>query len=301
MKDFIKIFFILIIIVSAFITGRNYGEKTVVETTDYKTMSSAEQRISQTESELNNIKEKFQNLIDQNNLSKKEDMYSKMMTFLLVDLGLRLTEEKQKEYDSAIKNAVVETKREVAEEKQETQKPTAPKEKKWSKHSASKFKSYEWMLQNTQTDLEARKILKDLEIKDLDSLLKDATNTDEQKGEKLFGTYRGKIFGVDHKEYGSLVISLKEKLSEVESDKKGLEGDVKIYRKGQSIGSSEFTQNNLGLTPLGTEGIIIEAGGRYYQFYKIENSQKLGGYFYERLTNGTTKTIGSFLLTQTGQ
>ena len=293
MKDFIKIFFILIIIVSAFITGRNYGEKTVVETTDYKSMSSAGQRMSQTESELSNIKEKFQNLLDQNNLSKKEDMYSKMMTFLLVDLGLRLTEEKQKEYDSAIKNVEVVTKREVAQ--------IIPKEKKWSKHSVSKFKSYEWMLQNTQTDLEARKILKDLEIKDLDSLLKDATTTSEQKGEKLFGTYRGKIFGVDQKEYGSLVISLKEKLSEVELDKKGLEGDVKIYRQGQSIGSSEFTQNNLGLTPLGTEGIIIEAGGRYYQFYKIENSQKLGGYFYERLTNGTTKTIGSFLLTQTGQ
>ena len=301
MKDFIKIFFILVIIVSAFITGRNYGEKTVVETTDYKTMSSAGQRISQTESELNNIKEKFQNLLDQNDLSKKEDMYSKMMTFLLVDLGLRLTEEKQKEYDAAIKNVEVVTKREVAEEKPVAQKPAPPKEKKWSKHSASKFKSYEWMLQNTQTDLEAKKILKDLEIKDLDSLLKDATNTDEQKGKKLFGTYRGKIFGVDQKEYGSLVISLKEKLSEVESDQKGLEGDVKIYRQGQSIGSSEFTQNNLGLTPLGTESIIIEAGGRYYQFYKIENSQKLGGYFYERLTNGTTKTIGHFLLTQTGQ
>lgn len=293
MKDFIKIFIILVIIVSAFLTGRNYGEKTVVETTDYKTMSSAEQRISQTETELNNIKEKFQNLLDQNDLSKKEDMYSKMMTFLLVDLGLRLTEEKQKEYNNAIKNVEVVAKREVAQ--------IIPKEKKWSKHSASKFKSYEWMLQNTQTDLEARKILKDLEIKDLDSLLKDATTTSEQKGEKLFGTYRGKIFGVDQKEYGSLVVSLKEKLSEVESDKKGLEGDVKIYRQGQSIGSSEFAQNNLGLTPLGTEGIIIEAGGRYYQFYKIENSQKLGGYFYERLTNGTTKTIGSFLLTQTGQ
>ena len=119
MKDFIKIFFILIIIVSAFITGRNYGEKTVVETADYKTMSSAGQRISQTESELNNIKEKFQNLLDQNDLSKKEDMYSKMMTFLLVDLGLRLTEEKQKEYDAAIKNVEVVTKREVAEEKAE--------------------------------------------------------------------------------------------------------------------------------------------------------------------------------------
>ncbi len=296
MKDFIKIFFILVIIVSAFITGRNYGEKTVVETTDYKTMSSAEQRIGQTESELNNIKEKFQNLLDQNDLSKKEDMYSKMMTFLLVDLGLRLTEEKQKEYDSAIK-----AQEEKAEPRKREIAQIIPKEKKWSKHSVSKFKSYEWMLQNTQTDLEARKILKDLEIKDLDSLLKDATTTNEQKGEKLFGTYRGKIFGVDQKEYGSLVISLKEKLSEVESDKKGLEGDVKIYRQGQSIGSSEFTQNNLGLTPLGTEGIIIEAGGRYYQFYKIENSQKLGGYFYERLTNGTTKTIGSFLLTQTSQ
>ena len=301
MKDFIKIFLVLIVIVIAFVTGRNYGEKTVVETTDYKTMSSAEQRISQTESELKNIKEKFQNLLDQNDLSKKEDMYSKMMTFLLVDLGLRLTEEKQKEYDSVIKNAeVVKESKTVLEVKREVAQIT-PKEKKWSKHSASKFKSYEWMLQNTQTDLEARKILKDLEIKDLDSLLKNATNTDEQKGKKLFGTYRGKIFGVDHKEYGSLVISLKEKLSEVESDKKGLEGDVKIFRQGQSIGSSEFAQNNLGLTPAGTEGIIVEAGGRYYQFYKIENSQKLGGYFYERLTNGTTKTIGSFLLTQTGQ
>lgn len=301
MKDFIKIFLILVVIVIAFVTGRNYGEKTVVETTDYKTMSSAEQRISQTESELKNIKEKFQNLLDQNDLSKKEDMYSKMMTFLLVDLGLRLTEEKQKEYDSAIKNVEVvkelkpapEVKREVAQ--------IITKEKKWSKHSASKFKSYEWMLQNTTTDLEARKILKDLEIKDLDSLLKDATNTDQQKGEKLFGTYRGKIFGVDNKEYGSLVISLKEKLLEIDSEKKGLEGDVKIFRKGQSIGSSEFVKNDFGLTPVGTESVIIEAGGRYYQFYKIENSQKLGGYFYERLTNGTTKTIGHFLLTQTGQ
>ncbi len=301
MKDFIKIFLILVIIVVAFVTGRNYGEKTVVETTDYKSMSSAEQRMSQTESELKNIKEKFQNLLDQNDLSKKEDMYSKMMTFLLVDLGLRLTEEKQKEYNSAIKNAEAVAKRAVADEKPIVQKPAPIKEKKWSKHSVSKFKSYEWMLQNTQTDLEARKILKDLEIKDLDSLLKNATTTSEQKGEKLFGTYRGKIFGVDQKEYGSLVISLKEKLSEVDSDKKGLEGDVKIFRKGQSIGSSEFSKNDLGLTPVGTEGIIIEAGGRYYQFYKIENSQKLGGYFYERLTNGTTKTIGHFLLTQTGQ
>ena len=47
--------------------------------------------------------------------------------------------------------------------------------------------------------------------------------------------------------------------------------------------------------------IIIENGSRYFQIYKINETQQLAGYFYERLINGTTKKIGTFILNRVDQ
>lgn len=309
MKDFLKILFVLVIVVIAFVTGRNYGETSVLESEDYKKIKSNISDNANSAEELRLMKEKFQSLLDSADLKKADEVYGKMMTLFLVDLGLRISEQQQKDLDMgkahlasclpSTPNQVIVTKdidKPVDTTKVSPTEVVKPaREPKFSVLPAGRFKSTEWTLVNSSSNSEILKNLEKVKLTDIDAFLKGAPETPFSELQKYYGTFRGRVSAVDGTNYGSLVIAIGPS-----SDKNNqVTGEVKLYRNGNNESTSNFTSNTWGYTPSGFQGNMVSMGGRFLQIYKIENADKLAGNFYERLPNGTTKLIGSFVLSRT--
>lgn len=302
MKDFLKILFVLIGLVIAFVSGRNYGEQTVVESKEYKEDKSHKAECTQAEEELKITKEKFQNLLDSADLKKADEIYGKIMTIFLVDLSLRISEAKQKELDEGKAKLSMcvdpQANRAVEKviEKPKTQHEEAKaKEPQFSRISAGRFKSTEWTLQNSTSNEEILKNLEKVKITSVDRFLVDSPETKFSDLQKYYGTFRGRMVAIDGSNYGSLVITVgphSEKRSSVS-------GEVKLYREGKVESTQQFNGETWGNTPSGYQGNMVKIGQRFLQIYKIENADKIAGNFYERAPNGTTTLIGSFILNRT--
>lgn len=308
MKDFLKILFVLVIVVIAFVSGRNYGESSILESKDYKETKSNLADSTRSDEELRLMKEKFQNLLDSADLKKADEVYGKMMTLFLVDLGLRISEQQQKDLDSgkaqmamcspSSAKASVAAKEKPVETPVETPTPqpeeVIEKAPRFSKLNSGRFKSTEWTLVNSSSAEEILRNLEKVKLTDIDAFLKGAPRTVGQDLQKYFGTFRGKVSAIDGSDYGSLVIEVgpAEKANNVT-------GEVKFFRQGKVQSNSAFTTDAWGYKPEGYQGNMINVGDRYLQLYKIEGSDKMAGNFYERLPNGTTKLIGSFVLNRT--
>jgi len=304
MKDFIKIFVFLLVVVIAFVFGRNYGERTIVESEEFKTNRDAQERLLKTEAELKLIKDKFQNLLDSSDLKKADDVFTKIMTMFLVDLGLRISEEKQNDLDVGkaalikctpeLTNKNTSKMQTLSTEKQLTAKETN-KEKKWSKTEIKKFKTKEWLLLNSNSESAIKNNLNFLNITNIDEYLRGASALSFAESEQYVGVYRGKIIDVSNKEYGSLIIEIKP--DAVQQNQ--IIGSIKVFRQGNVEVSNSFKSTTFGLKPNDYSGVVINANDRFFQIYKINNLEKMAGFFYERLPNGTSKTIGSFILSRT--
>lgn len=306
MKDFLKILFVLVAIVIAFVSGRNYGETSILESKDYKETKSNLADNARSDEELRLMKEKFQNLLDSADLKKADEVYGKMMTLFLVDLGLRISEQQQKDLDAGKAQLAICSPAQTNTAAKEKEKHTeavaeAPKTEeiiekapRFSKLNTGRFKSTEWTLVNSSSSEEILRNLEKVKLTDIDAFLKGAPQTSGHDLQKYFGTFRGKVSAVDGSDYGSLVIAIgpAEKANNVT-------GEVKFFRQGKVQSNSAFTTDVWGYKPEGYQGNMVSMGDRYLQLYKIENTDKMAGNFYERLPNGTTKLIGSFVLNRT--
>lgn len=282
MKDFAKIFIVLCLTVAAFMYGRNYGEATYRETDEYKELIKAKENLSFANAELENVKVKFQNIINSSENKKQDELLAQILQVFLADLGLRA---------APIKSAVAKP-TELSSEK------NLLKEQK--KFNIKKLKSYEWILANSTDTNEIQKNLKNVEIKNLNTFLADARQPAITEFEPIFGTYRGRIRGVDNKEYGSMLIEIN---AIQQNEKIVAKGEIKIFKENRETMGQGFSTNTLGLSVDGSTSFIINPGNdnKFYQLYKLKETQQLAGFFYERLVNGTTKTIGSFVLNRTDQ
>jgi hypothetical protein len=306
MKDFLKILFVLVAIAIAFVSGRNYGETSVLESKEYKDNKSQLSESAQSVEELRQMKDKFQILLDSADLKKADEVYGKMMTLFLVDLGLRISEQQQKDLDSGKAQLALCLPSRANTEKAPTVEPPAQveklpsevvntKEPKFSRLAPGRFKSTEWTLVNSSSNAEILRNLEKVKLTDLDAFLKGAPETQFSDLQKYYGTFRGKVSAVDGSNYGSLVVAI----GPATDKNNHVAGEVKLYRNGNNESTSNFTSNTWGYTPSGFQGNMVSMGGRFLQIYKIENADKLAGNFYERLPNGTTKLIGSFVLSRT--
>ncbi|AZZ35270.1 hypothetical protein CIK05_00110 [Bdellovibrio sp. qaytius] len=310
MKDFLKILFVLIVVVVAFVTGRNYGETSVVESKEYKDSKSQQAENTRSEEELKLMKDKFQSLLDSSDLKKADEVYGKMMTLFLVDLGLRISEQQQKDLDVGKSQLLVcaaqsghapavktpEAPTPQASIPKNVEEPEAPvKIPKFSQIAPGRFKSTEWTLVNSSSSSEILKNLEKVKLTNIDAFLKDAPETPFADLQKYYGTFRGKVSAVDGSDYGSLVLAI----GPMADKANHVEGEVKFYRGGKNESTSSFSSATWGFTPTGYQGNMVSMGGRFLQIYKIEAADKIAGNFYERLPNGTTKLIGSFVLNRT--
>ena len=308
MKDFLKILAVLVVIVIAFVTGRNYGETSVLESKEYKETKSQIVDNANSNAELALMKEKIQSLLDSSDLKKADEVYGKMMTLFLVDLGLRISEQQQKDMDvgksqllicaarsgttPVVKTPEAPVQQPIPTPAAEPQEPKAPK---FSQTAPGRFKSTEWTLVNSSSNSEILKNLEKIKLTDIDAFMKNAPVTPAADVQKYFGTFRGRVSAVDGSNYGSIVISI----GQAPEKENEVKGEVKFYRQGNVESNSSFTSNAWGYTPVGYQTNMVSLGARFLQIYKIENADKIAGNFYERLPNGTTKLIGSFVLNRT--
>lgn len=304
MKEFLKIFLVLCTIVSAFFFGRNYGEETKTESTEFKTMKSDNFNNQNAQEELNNLKNKFQKLLDSSDLKKADEVLGQVMTIFLADLSLQISDQKQKEFDEGKKlcssnvaiNQLPRKNQAEPEPKavieHEVEKP-APKA---ASNGNARFKMGEFEMSEARDVRDIRKALKKLELKKIDTLLDGAPESTFQQSRKFFGTYRGSIVDVTGKVYGSMVFDIRN----TPGEKSPISGSIKIYKNGELTSNSSFHTSELGYAPESLSTTILTAGSNnYLQVYKIETVQKIAGIYYERLPNGTTNTIGSFILSRT--
>ncbi len=308
MADFLKIFFVLCGLVIAFVFGRNYGEKTITESKEYIKMRSDSASTEISTTELANLKTKFQDLLDSSDLKKADDVLSKIMTIFLADLSLHLSEDKQKDLAVGKAQCVPGAQTSIKTEKpvktpDGTETPTqqtveAPEAK--PNPQIAKFKSNEWLLVNSRDDSEIRRNLKKIELKDIDAYLKDAPETSFKDTEKYFGTYKGRVIDVNNNEYGLLSINLKS--TKNKHNENLISGSVILFKNGREVSNSSFDSPTFGFNPTTSSGIVFAMGPRrMLQLYLVENTGRLAGYMYERLPNGTTKTIGTFILNRVDQ
>ena len=282
--------------------GRNYGELTYRESEEYKVLIKAKEDLTFAKAELENAKVKFQNILDGSENKKQEELLAQILQVFLVDLGLRAADH-QPALSAAkqpAKAAPIATEPAPAAPilKKEEEKSVAVKEEK--KFDIKKLKSYEWILGNSSTKEELTKNLRNVEIRNLNLFIASARVPAISEFEPIFGTYRGRIDDVNQKEYGSMVIEIN---STQQNDKATTTGNIKIFKENRDTMESNFSTNNLGYSIEGSTAFVINPGhdNKFYQLYKIKETQQLAGFFYERLANGTTKTIGSFVLNRVDQ
>lgn len=274
MKDFFKIFFILCVILGAFFAGRSF-ERGLLQQSE---VQKASPPIAET---------KIEAPIEPLPLEKEDSKPE-------VKLDPNLIKEEPKPEDikkedpteTSFTTAISTTTPIVAA----TPKPALkiPNE--------AKYKSNEWILINSEDDKLTKKTLEKLELKSLTPFLEISQNSTKEKIQEIAGNYRGTIFTINEKEYGSLILNIMTR----EAEQNGVRGSVTILRNGSPENQIKFDANTLGYTPENFSAQLIEINKQLYiQVYKLLMKSKVAGILYERLPLGTTKTIGTFILTKT--
>jgi hypothetical protein len=304
MKDFLKIFFVLCGLVAAFVFGRSYGEKTITESKEFIKMRSDSSETEKSASELAALKTKFQNLLDSSDLKKADEVLSKIMTIFLADLSLHLSEDKEKDLSVGKAQCAAPPAKTAPESRSQdtaVDRHSQSEDKSETKTNPqiAKYKSNEWLLINSRDDFEIRKNLKKIELKDIDAYLKNAPSKSFKESEKYLGSYKGRVIDVNNKEYALLSVDLKPIKNTKNED--AVKGHIVFFRNGEQESTSDFAPNGFGDGPAEFSGVVHSMGNRRLQFYSIQDSQRLAGYVYERLPNGTTKTIGTFILNRVDQ
>lgn len=293
MKDFIKIFIGISALAGSFVIGRNYGEKTYLESAERRDIIKATEELNYAKAELENAKTKLQNIADQAQNKKTEELLTDILNVFLVDLGIQIQN----------KDAILKQAKSCAETKAVTAAPTptpAVPEKKealkkqdpWVNAKINKFKSNEWILQNSNGAQGAFKNLKNVQIKNMNSFLDQADDIEGRDCEAMLGSYKGSVKNINNKHFGSLAFELKQTAV---NKKEGFYGKTAWYNNNKVI--SEKIKNSCGKKVKGTNGRILDLGSdKYVQIYKLNSADKFVGNFYEVLPNGTTKVVGSFIL-----
>lgn len=296
MKDFFKIFFVLCGFVGAFLYGRNYGEQTFKQSEEYQKFVKAKDEQDFLRSDIENAKAKLQNILDGSKNKKSEDLLAQILQVFLADLNLKIQNQKLlKENSVTTLTPTVQISEPVIVGKSFSEELDRKPKKAFD---YKKLKSYEWILTNAQSSEDVVGNLKNVEIKSMDSYMTSAIGTNPQDEAVIFGSYRGRIMDVLNKEYGTLVLEIG---AAAEEGNDQFKGSLKQFRNGKQTSTESFSGTKLGYRFEGSSGIIMNFGSNYYQVYKIPQTQQIAGFYYERLVNGTTKTIGSFVLNRVDQ
>jgi hypothetical protein len=309
MKEFIKIFAGLVLIIGAFTVGKNYGVKTVVDTPEYKQQVSAQGQLIDKDEQLQKIKISFQNLLDSTDLKLGHELLGKMMVILLTDLSLKISKEQEdqiaigKNYCMAGRVApnAASAPVSVAPASQSTlaTKTEAPPNKaktSWAHFRPPQFKSFEWLGMNSSTEKNSLRQLARTEIKNMNEFISQGSAVEADRYLDFVGEYKGTIIDIKNQVYATLTTKIN--VLDQKASKSKVSVETTLIRNGEETRSST-KGTDFGWSHPETYAIIIEQDkDRYLQIYKLGPTQKLAGNYYEVMPNGTTKLIGQFALTR---
>ena len=295
MKDFIKIFLGISALVAAFMFGSNYGERTYNESSEHKNLVKATEELNIARADLENVKIKLQNITDRADTKMTDELLAQILHVFLTDLGLTIQNRdailKRAQQAQATPVPIAATAPKTPEAPMANEETEQPKPAT-AKLNINKLKSFEWMVQNSGGGENTLRDLKKVEIKNLNAYLKQADYQDASDCEQLLGVYKGSVKNINLMNFGSLEFELKVSRTKLREE---LYGKTAWFFKEKSI--SEKIDNNCGKKIKGLSGRIFNlAADKYIQIYKLNNSEKTAGNFYEVLTHGTSKVLGSFVL-----
>lgn len=300
MGDFVKIFFGICALATAFVVGKGHGEKSYLESEDYKKIAAAKEELEFSKGELENAKAKLQNIVDRGSNQKTDELLGQILQVFLADLGIQIQNKelilKQAQMCSAASAEVAATKAAPvpkSENKSSNVEETETKPAKKPIVSVGQFKSNEWMLANSNGGNDTLRTLDKLVIKNLNGYLSLTAPTNEGC-EGFLGAYRGNIKDdASNKNMGSLSFDLKQ------SENQSFSGKIAWFNDPNPP-LTQMINESCGRKAKDLAGRIFNLSEqRYVQIYQIESKNLMAGNFYEVLPMGTTKRIGKFVLKRT--
>lgn len=316
MKDFVKIFLGICALVAAFVFGRSYGEKGFKESEEYRSFVKANEDLSFSKNELENVKAKLQNITDAAENKKTDELLAEILHVFLTDLGLRLQNKdailkQAQQVATTTEHAVFDKNKLKAESPAATQTNTEAKsdeeekrlreelaalkaQKKWTSLELGKYKSAEWILQNSSSNNQIKEQLKKVKIKNMNSFLNTTVGGDEAYIGAFLGDYSGNIDYINGKRFGTLGM----KFSKIANGSARLGVEISLLTQdGKGDATKMITQGGFGSRQPELDGIVTKWQDSYYfQFYKVKNPEQIAGIYYQSLPNGATNEIGSFIL-----
>jgi hypothetical protein len=297
MGDFVKIFLGICALAAAFLVGKGHGEKSYLESEEYKKIAAAKEDLDFSKGELENAKAKLQNIIDRGGNQKTDELLGQILQVFLADLGIQIQNKelilKQAQMCAANNTAVAEPAK-PAPVKTQVVENTESKQTKKPIVSVGQFKSNEWMLANSSGGNDTLRTLDKLVIKNLNGYLSLTTPTVEGC-EGYVGVYSGNIKGeANNNNMGSLSFDLKQSKS---TD--SYNGKIAWYNDPNPP-LTQMINDSCGRKAKDLAGRIFSLSEqRYVQIYQLEALNQMAGNFYEVLPNGTTKRVGKFVLRRT--
>lgn len=300
MKDFIKIFFGISALVAAFVFGRSYGEKGFKESEEYRSFIKANEELSFSKNEFENVKVKLQNIADTAENKKTDELLAQILHVFLTDLGLRLQNKeaiiKQAQQVATPAPTIVPAQEtNPAEENRLREELASLKaQKKWTNLDFGKYKSAEWILQNSSSNKQIKEQLKKVKIKNMNSFLNGTVGGDESYVNSFIGDYSGSLDYTNGKRYGTLSM----KFSKVTSGSAKLGVEIRLATQdGKDDAVKMTTQGGFGSRQPELDGIVTKwQDTSYFHLYKVKNPEQIAGTFYQSLPNGATSEIGNFIL-----
>ncbi|MGZ3724934.1 MAG: hypothetical protein ACXWQQ_04010 [Pseudobdellovibrio sp.] len=303
MKDFFKIFLSLCALVAAFVIGKGYGEKTYLESDEYKKIAQTRDELDFTKNEIENAKAKLQNIVDAGDKQKTDELLGKLLDVFLTDLGLRIQNKELILKNAQLQAAAVAPKpapppiaiNPPKDVKTDRAIEKLKKEEQNAEKLLAKMKSNEWMVLNADSKQEVLKDLDKVIIKNIqDGMFDDEIETIQC--EKYVGDYRGPATSVTDQALGSFKFLMKRTSI----------GGGNLYTGNMEWTGDAFNTvtgkitNGCGHKIRGLDGrFFFLENGRYVQVYKLVQSGGLAGNIYEKLPNGATNRLAKFYLTRT--
>lgn len=279
--------------------GSNYGEKTYREGPEYRSFVKANEELNFAKAELENVKAKLQNITDQAESKKTDELLAQILHVFLTDLGLRIQNKDailKQAQQSPAPIADLQTLIKEAQNIEKKEESPPPQKQVGFKININKFKSFEWMVQNSNGDQGTIRDLKKVQIKNMKSFLEKADYLDNNECSQLFGVYKGSVKDINNKYFGSVEFELK--VGQI-GTKEELYGKLAWYSEKNQNTFSEQIKNNCGKKIKGLSGRIFSmTADKHVHLYKLNAVEKIAGNLYEVLPNGTSKILGSFVLSR---
>lgn len=300
MGDFVKIFFGICALAIAFVVGKGHGEKSYLESEDYKKIAGVKEELEFSKGELENAKAKLQNIVDRGSNQKTDELLGQILQVFLADLGIQIQNKelilKQAQMCSASNAAVAAAKPGSAlrtENKPSSAEEAEAKTTKKSIVSVGQFKSNEWMLANSNGGNDTLRTLDKLVIKNLNGYLSQTAPTNDGC-EGFLGVYSGNIKDdANNRNMGSISFDLKQ------SENQTFTGKIAWFNYPNPP-LTQMINESCGRKAKDLAGRIFNLSEqRYVQIYQIESKNLMAGNFYEVLPMGTTKRVGKFVLKRT--